>query len=388
LTRFAHLFLELLSPYPRMSDSFVTYRKAVEWFEEGKTVRALLFQEEATLNEKETVWRKERTDAHRKIADFKRRIHENYGEKDCIRRNNKIISSYKSHIASEEEMMKKMEYAIKCLEFIKSEMIKDANRVTTDGLCGAIGLKECEVGDDLSKTTVKLARFLEGFCSEDEILSYTLIEEGGEVPVYAPAEALYDGGPGKFIQLERKKIAVCVVVDGTLDDSRDGEQDETQDGDQDETPDGDQYNVFPVERNFPTIFVLKREGFSPDDVIGLAHLQFIGEIRDEGEIYFEWVPESNDWKGRYVEGYEGVSFPPDYFLKNEHQTNDQMNWRNRIPNEKPAKMYIGHYSHYEQISSMEDILEDGRLYDNRFGLKYDSKPFQVYWEFDTSVDDY
>ena len=89
-----------------------------------------------------------------------------------------------------------------------------------------------------------------------------------------------------------------------------------------------------------------------------------------------------------VEGYEGVSFPPDYFLKNEHQTNDQMNWRNRIPNEKPAKMYIGHYSHYEQISSMEDILEDGRLYDNRFGLKYDSKPFQVYWEFDTSVDDY
>jgi hypothetical protein len=326
-----------------MSDTFVNYRKAVEWFEQGKTIRERLSKEEAELEAKETEWRTERLERRGKIDGIKHQIQDNYGNRVCIKRNKKIISSYKTHMASEEEMMKKMEYATKCLVFIKNEMIEDAGRVT-DQEPDINGLKECEVEDDLSRTIKKLSRFLEGWGEEDEID----LEHGGDEPIYLPAQALYAGGSGKFIEKGSDGI---------------------------------------VEENFPSIFDLKREGFSPDDVIGLAHLQFIGGIRDEEEINFEWVGESKDWGGRYVEGYSGVSFPPNYFLNNENEgREDGMDWRDGIQSEKPAKMYIGSYGSCEPISSMEDIFTDGRLYNNRFGIRYDSKPERVYWEYEREED--
>ena len=329
-----------------MSDIFVNYRKAVEWFEQGKIIKELLTKEEAELEDKETEWRNERLERCSKIDGIRRKIQDNYGNRVCIKRNKKIISSYKTRMASEEEMMKKMEYATKCLEFIKNEMIEDAGRFT-DQQPYINGLTECEVEDDLSKTIKKLSRFLEGWGEEDEID----LEHVSVPPRYLPAQALYAGGTGKFIKKGSDGI---------------------------------------VEENFPSIFDLKREGFSPGDVIGLAHLQFIGGIRDEGEINFEWVGESKDWKGRYVEGYSGVSFPPDYFLKNEQEgregREDGMDWGDGIQDEKPAKMYIGSYGSCEPISSMEDILTDGRLYNNRYGIRYDSKPEKVYWAYDREED--
>ena len=51
-----------------MSESFVLYRKATEWFEEGKTVTAQLVREEADLDEKEAEWTKERMERRTKIA--------------------------------------------------------------------------------------------------------------------------------------------------------------------------------------------------------------------------------------------------------------------------------------------------------------------------------
>ena len=358
MTCFVNLLLELSPPYPTMSESFVLYRKATEWFEEGKTVTTQLAREQADLDAKEAEWRKERMDRRAKIDGIRRRIRDNYGRKESVQRNKKTISNYKKRITEEGEMMKKMEYATKCLDFIKGEMIKDAGRFT-DQQPDILGLKECEVGDELSKTITLLSGFLEG-TGDEKIIPREGTEQddgneaddGNEDDEYVHAEALYAGGPGKFIK----------KVEGSV-----------------------------VEHNFPSIFELKREGFSPDDVIGLAHLQFIGGIRDDGEISFDWVGESKDWKGRYVEGYSGVSFPPEYFQKNEHEYKLSpygRDWRYTILDEKPAKMYVGDYSQYEHISSMEDILEDGRLYDNRFGIKYDSMPDKVYWEFDTSRYDY
>jgi hypothetical protein len=345
LTCFVNLVLVLSRLYhATMSDSFVLYRKATEWFEEGKTVTTQLGREEADLDEKEAEWAKERMERRAKIAEIKCRIQENYGRKESVRRNKKIISNYNKRITEEAEMMKKMEYATKCLDFIKGEMIEDAGGQQA-------GIKECQVGDELSKHTTRLCEFLEGMGDDKEIITYRACCGGRcgrvDIPVYAPAEALYSGSTGKFIK----------NVDGTV-----------------------------VEDNFPSIFELKREGFSLDDVIGLAHLQFIGGIRDDGQVQFNWVPESKDWDSRFMEGYHGVTFPPEYFLKNEHQSQkDGRDWRYTILIEKPAKMYIRDTSQCEHISSMEDILEDGRLYDNRFGIKYDSTPDKIYWEFDTEV---
>ena len=351
MTCFVNLCLEVSQPYPTMSEFFVLYRKATEWFEQGKTVTAQLAREETDLLEKEAEWTKERMERRTKIAGIKSRIRQNYGRKEYVQRNKKIISNYNKRIKEEGEMMKKMEYATKCLDFIKGEMIKDAHRFT-DQQPYIQGLMECDVGDALSTNTTRLCEFLEG-TPDGKVIPTEGNERDDGIQrdvEYAQVEALYAGGPGKFIKNVDRNV---------------------------------------VEDNFPSIFDLKREGFSPDDVIGLAHLQFIGGIREKGEISFNWVPEIKDWGGRYAEGYFGVTFPPEYFMKNQHESQeDGRDWRYTILIEKPAKMYVGDYSQYEYISSMEDILEDGRLYDNRFGVRFDSTPDKVYWEYDTSLDDY
>ena len=335
-----------------MSESFVLYRKATEWFEEGKTVIALLSREEADLDEREAEWTKERLERLAKISQIKCTIRENYGRKESVQQNKKTISNYKKRITEEGEIMNKLEYATKCLDFIKSEMIKDASRFTNQQL-DILGLNECKVGDALSKSITLLCEFLEGTDNEklrrgeDNAQGFRLVYDEDALLRLPRLER-----QGKFIK----------NVDGEV-----------------------------VEDNFPSIFELKREGFSPDEVIGLAHLQFIGGIRDDGQVQFNWVPESKDGKGRFLEGYWGVTFPPEYFVKNDHEyelSRFGRDWRYTILDEKPAKMHVGDYSQYQHISSMEDILEDGRLYDNRFGIRYDSIPNKVYWEFDTSQDDY
>ena len=319
-----------------MSHQDVIYRNSKKWLEEVSKVRKELVQAKDELYGKEAEWKQERRERQQNIDELKRRIHDNYAKQDNVLRHKEIISKYTSRKADEEHTMEKFEYASRCLEFIKDQMIVDAQSDSR-------GLKECDVGDELSDMIEKLALFLEGFGTEmSESTESTDLD-----PVYLPAEALYDGGPGKFVK--RGGIA---------------------------------------EPNFPSIFGLTREGFSLDGVIGIAHLQFIGGIRDEeDDIIFQEVAERKDWKGRLVDGYWGVSFPPQYFRHSvHHYQQDAPDWRNTITEEEPAKMYIGDYTKYDQINSMDDILEDGRLYDNRFGLKYDSKPENVYWDYSISVD--
>ena len=325
-----------------MSESFIAYRKAMEWFEQGRGIRKQLEEEEVGLLSKEMKWNEERMEWNKKIYALKHQITNNYGRKSLLESHNKTIALYKGKIASEDEMMK-MEYATKCLEFIRQVLVEDAERQLARIVYNSSsdkksssppepkGLCECEVGDNLSNSINKLATYLEG--------------TGPDVEDNVPPEAIYVCGPGKFIKISHH--------DNTV-----------------------------VEHNFPSIFSLKREGLNPDDVIGLAHMQIIARMRDDDEmIEFEWVGETKDCNGRYVQGYYGVSCPPKYFLENEH-FKDRKDWRCHIPSEEPAKMYIGDYSCFANVTSMEDILEDGRLYDNRFGLTYKSTPEKVYWEFD------
>lgn len=351
----------------KMSESHVVYHQAKEWFQRGRNIRKQLEEEEAALLAKEEEWKKERLERRKKIDGLKRNIMDNYGRKALVARHKKTIVSYERKMASEEEMMNKMEYATKCLEFIKQLMIRDAERLCAiiinkgqreegsdvDGdvlprlqadLPEPEGLYECEVNDVLSISINKLASYLEG--------------EGEES---API-AIYERGPGKFIRVDWGLYEHGTSVPG-------------------------QSNV--IERNFPSIFDLKHAGLGPDAVIGLAHMQFIGEIRDEDtQPEFEWVNESKEpLEGRYVCGYYGVAFPPEYFLDNHefvvgHEVMVEEDWRTHIPEDKPAKMYIGNDSRFEYVSSMEDILEDGRLYDNRFGLRYDSTAQKITWQFD------
>lgn len=358
-----------------MSESQVAYRQAMEWFQRGRDIRKQVEEEEAGLLAKEEEWKKERLERRNKIDGLKRNIMDNYGRKTLIDRHKKTITSYKRKMASEEEMMKKMEYATKCLELIKQLMIRDAELLYAilinkklsreDGSHGdggvlptfqadlpePEGLYECDVYDELSISINNLACYLEG----DESSSGTKVPH----PI-----AIYERGPGKFIRLHCDLYVNGVSFPGQ--------------------------SKF-IERDFPSIFDLKRKGFSPDAVIGLAHLQFIGEIRDKAQPNFEWVDESKDWKGRYVCGYNGVRCPPEYFLDNDqfggpHAVMAGEDWRTHIPEDKPAKMYIGDDSIFEYVSSIEDILEDGRLYDNRFGLRYDSTPQKITWQFDWKED--
>ena len=44
-------------------------------------------------------------------------------------------------------------------------------------------------------------------------------------------------------------------------------------------------------------------------------------------------------------------------------------------------MYIGEYQQYEMITCMADIINQGRYYNNRFGIRYDSSPNTIYWNF-------
>ena len=341
-----------------MSTDFVIYREATEWFGKGKVVEKLLSDAQNELNSKETQWNIERKELKDKIGELNRSIKENYGCTHSIKRNRNVISSYERRVRTEEAMMKKVEYAEKCLDFIRIQMILDAGRIAefnrmsaSPGVIYEIALKESDVDDDLSKNIEKLAEFLEG-SEEDEIISYTKGEDGVDVPVYAPDVALYDGGHGKFIKLE--------PVDGCSEDTS---------------------KIGPVEHNFPSIFQLKRSGFDLDSIIGLAHTQFIGGIRDDGEISFEYVDPIKDWDtGKCRPGYYGVSEIPAYFRKNQSESAER--WLSTITLDNPVKMYVGDHSQCQYISSMEDILKDGRLYENRFGIKYNSSPEKVNWELD------
>ena len=285
---------------PRMSTFFVDFRRATEWFEKGKIVAEEIEKEEKDLVDREAEWKKEQMERQKKIKGLEGQIQHHYGRKDNIQRNKKIIANYNTHMSTEEEIMKKMEYATKCLEFIIIQIQK------------CCLLKNCMVGDELTHGINKLSVFME--------------RSNGEL-----------GIPDKFIKLYKK--------DGS------------------------------VEVNLPSIYDLRREGFSTDDVIGLAHLQFIGGVRENADMDFEFV---SSWK---TSSYHGVAFPPEYFFKNERLWREGKDWRSYIEDEKPARMYIGGQAKCESVRSMEDILEDGRLYDNRFGIRYDSTPGKVYWDY-------
>jgi len=339
-----------------MSESFVAYRKSMKWFERGREISKQLKEEMTALVSKETEWSNERSERRQKIDDLKQQITDNFGRKSFLETHKKTIDIYKCKMAYEEEMMQKMEYATKCLEFIKGLMIRDADRqisilvdrdshgVVSNTLLEPEGLYECQLSDKLTISINKLASYLEGHGSNE-------ITIGNDK--YAPAIAIYHGGVGKFIKIDHHEL----FNPGKLGI---------------------------IEHDFPSIFDLQRSGFSLDDVIGLAHIQFIGDIREHAQPQFEWVNEITDRKGRLmVIGYYGVSWPPEYFLENDEFGGvlQKEDWRCHIPVDRPAKMYIGDYSRFDNITSMEDILEDGRLYDNRFGLRYDSTPQKITWQF-------
>jgi len=47
----------------------------------------------------------------------------------------------------------------------------------------------------------------------------------------------------------------------------------------------------------------------------------------------------------------------------------------------PSMKDISDVSSYQPIPSMKDISDGSRYYNNRFGIRYDSSPSNIYWEF-------
>ena len=327
------------------------YEAALEWREAGKIA---IQNHKDALKEFEQ-WEKdivlERKKRQKTIEELGKKA-STYRDQREISRRKAIIKGWKRQTQTEEYTMKKMEYAVNCLEALKESLIEDYNTKT--------GLYECQVGDGFSQKINHLGWFLEGNPEDGEQLD---VSEPGVFYDETVPLARYDNGPGKYIHM----------VDGVV-----------------------------KAVDFPTIFDLRKQGFTLDDIIGLAHMQFIGKF-EESRVYFTYVDEVRDnYREIWRESYEGVlaEHIPEFCWNNQHeifffsskasQENPELKkkigeWRFNILDEKPAKMYIK--EHCEMVSCMNDILVDGRLYQNPFGITFDSSPEQIYWDYDPVADD-
>lgn len=138
-----------------MSIVYDQYLKATSWFQETFQHADKIKLAEQELEDKCQEWVKYSKQKRIEIEKMKRHHQQHYLNKDHIKKYKKKIADWRTHSSNENYICKKLEYAVKCLDFLKSVQQE-------------YEFAKCDFGDSLSNDINILGEYLATFDTDDQ----------------------------------------------------------------------------------------------------------------------------------------------------------------------------------------------------------------------------